>query len=290
MGENMEFDIFNIVAGTLACNARCPFCISGMTPRCNVDSKEPKVNWRNFRKACILALRSKVHSVMITGKGEPTLYPDQITSYMNHLKNFNFPIIELQTNGILFDKNFSSYKKYLKEWYNKGLDIILISIVHYDKKKNQSLIGYGVNLHRLIKNLHKIGFSVRLNCLFIKNYIDTIDEVLKLVEFSKKENVEQLTFRNLEIPQSPRNKSISEWVMKNRLSDKDVGKIENFFKRNARELFKFSFGATVYDFKGQNVCLSNCLVSRSEKRLRQLIFFPDGHIRYNWQYEGAILL
>jgi hypothetical protein len=24
--------------------------------------------------------------------------------------------------------------------------------------------------------------------------------------------------------------------------------------------------------------------------MRNLIFFPDGHLRYDWEYEGAILL
>jgi len=26
------------------------------------------------------------------------------------------------------------------------------------------------------------------------------------------------------------------------------------------------------------------------RKKRQLIFYPDGHLRYDWQYQGAILL
>jgi len=71
----MKIQTFSIVAGTLACNARCPFCISKMTVENGMTLKEPKVNWRNFHKACMLAERSAVSTVMITGKGEPTLFP-----------------------------------------------------------------------------------------------------------------------------------------------------------------------------------------------------------------------
>ena len=286
----MKFEIFSIVAGTLACNAKCPFCIASMTPKNNISYEKPEVNWKRFEKACIIASKSNVHSAMITGKGEPTLYPEQITSYMNRMKKFNFPIIELQTNGIFIDRKFSEYKKYLKSWYEMGLDFVLLSVVHYERNKNSSLIGYGIDLPRIIKRLHKIGLSVRINCLYIKNYIDSIEEVLKMIEFAKKHEVEQLTFRNLDVPKRTENRTIYEWVKSNRLDDGEVRKIERYFEGNASKLYEFSFGARIYDFEGQNVCLSNCLTMQSKEKVRQLIFFPDGHVRYSWEYEGAILL
>jgi hypothetical protein len=49
----------------------------------------------------------------------------------------------------------------------------------------------------------------------------------------------------------------------------------------------------VFDYKGQNVCLSNCLTHEpytDKSVMRNLIFFPDGHLRYDWEYQGAILL
>ena len=50
-------------------------------------------------------------------------------------------------------------------------------------------------------------------------------------------------------------------------------------------------GAQVYDVQGQNVCLTDSLtIDAKSDDLRQLIFFPDGHLRYDWQYAGAILL
>ncbi len=50
-------------------------------------------------------------------------------------------------------------------------------------------------------------------------------------------------------------------------------------------------GAVGYDVGGQNVCLTDCLtLDASNEDIRQLIFFPDGRLGYDWQYEGAVLL
>ncbi len=64
-----------------------------------------------------------------------------------------------------------------------------------------------------------------------------------------------------------------------------------FLRKNGAELMRLMHGAIVYDVDGQNICFSTCLTpDPSLKELRQLIFFPDGHLRYDWQYPGAILL
>jgi len=50
-----------------------------MTPCNGVGAVEPPVNWRNFHEACRLAQLSDATTAMFTGKGEPTLFPDQTT-------------------------------------------------------------------------------------------------------------------------------------------------------------------------------------------------------------------
>jgi hypothetical protein len=47
----------------------------------------------------------------------------------------------------------------------------------------------------------------------------------------------------------------------------------------------------VYDIEGQNVCMTNSLTRDTNiENIRQIIYFPDGHIRYDWEYTGAVLL
>ena len=66
----MHFQTFSIVVGTRACNASCPFCISKQT---GLFGTPIKVNWRNFHIACNLAQKANTTTVLLTGKGEPTL-------------------------------------------------------------------------------------------------------------------------------------------------------------------------------------------------------------------------
>jgi DNA polymerase I-like protein with 3'-5' exonuclease and polymerase domains len=47
----------------------------------------------------------------------------------------------------------------------------------------------------------------------------------------------------------------------------------------------------VFDIMEQNVYLTDCLTIKPDTDdLRQIIYFPDGKIAYDWRYEGARLL
>src|ERR1035437_8041677 len=96
----LKFETLSVLAGSTACNARCNFCISRMTPPNGITSK-PILNTDNLEIACRLAEKCGVTTALITGKGEPTLCPPHIDTYLAYLQRY-FPIIELQTNGIAF--------------------------------------------------------------------------------------------------------------------------------------------------------------------------------------------
>ena len=298
----MKIQTFSIVAGSKACNARCPFCVARMTGL-ELDNKEPLVNWRNFRKACILAKMKEVTTVLITGKGEPTLFPDQITKYLTKLQEFEFPFIELQTNGRMIAKD--EYRQHLDQWYHLGLSTIAISVVHYEKERNQEIYQFAggyYDLPALIKKLHDFrgkygGFSVRLTLMMLEGYIDNGlcdpyeggSRLVDVIGFCKDNEIEQLTIRTINQPEDTKDEEASDFVNKKTLhSDRGIRK---YLETNGTRLRTLPHGATVYDVEGQNVCLANCLTIDSESDdIRQLIFFPDGHLRHDWQYKGAVLL
>jgi len=95
----MKIQTFSIVAGTEACNAHCPFCVSKMTGHTGAAPTTGDINFRNLRKAVQLAKLGGCTTVLITGKGEPTLCPDEIQTYLIEVGR-EFPFIELQTNGL----------------------------------------------------------------------------------------------------------------------------------------------------------------------------------------------
>mgnify|MGYP006301286599 CR=1 FL=1 len=289
----MKIQTFTIVAGTRACNAKCPYCISKMTPSQGVEYKLQKTNWKNFEKACRLAQTNNVSTVLITGKGEPLLYPKQTRDFLKKMKPYDFPLIEVQTNGLVF-KNWEQNLNHFKKYHKLGLNTMAISIAHYDKEKNKQIFcprSEYPDLEKTIEKLHNLGYSIRLSCIMLKGYIDSVKEIKKLVDFCKKNRVEQLTVRSVTVPKKSINKKVYDWTKKRVLSKKVLLKISKYLEKEGDKLMTLDHGGVVYDLNGQNICLSDCLTIKSNTEdLRQLIFFPDGHLRYDWQYRGATLL
>lgn len=293
----MKVRTFSIVAGSMACNARCPFCVAHMTPRNDVGTKEPAVKWRNFAKACQFARDGGCSTAMITSKGEPTIFPEQVTKFLRACQPFNFPVVELQTNGIFIaDEAHPKHitDEQLKDWYDAGLTTVAVSVSHYDAEKNKQIYMGGkkdyIDLPMLIAKLHKFGFSVRLAVVMVKGYIDSKEEVDKMIAFAKAHKVEQLTLRPVTKPDESENEAIFRWTSEHHVAEALIPEVNAHLLERGNKLLELAHGATVYDVEGQNVCMTNCLTVEPEAdELRQVIFFPDGKLRYAWQYSGAII-
>ncbi len=287
----MKIQSYSVIVGDRKCNAACPYCISQMTPDNGVLKKE-KVNWRNFEIGCKYAKQSDISTILLTGKGEPTLYPDEITDYLTRLEKYEFPFMELQTNGLTLENQ--GLNQHMLDWYDKGLTTIALSVAHYDTKKNKKIYtpnGDYLNLTGVIDKLHDIGFSVRLSCMMMKDYIDTTDKLDALIDFARENEVEQLTVRNITKPADTTCKKVANFVEEHKLGQEQIEEMRDYLDFNGTRLMELVHGAIVYDYDDQNVCLSNCLtIDPKAERLRQLIFFPDGHLRYDWQYKGAVLI
>ncbi len=291
----MQIRTFSILAGTTACNARCPFCVSKMTVASGVDAAPQPVHWRNFHKACRLALMGGATTAMLTGKGEPTLFPEQITDYLAALQQHDVPLVELQTNGIrLMDDPRA--EEWLARWYELGLSTVAVSVVHWEPEPNRQVYlpqrpAY-IDLPGLIAKLHRHGLSVRLAAIFLRGWIDTPEELQGLADFCREQGVEQLVARPVARPSVRHDDGgVSAWTAAHSLSDAEVDAIHDYVQREGKPLMRLLHGARVYDLAGQSVCISDCLSLEPEtESIRQLIFFPDGHLRYDWQYAGATLL
>jgi len=238
----------------------------------------------------MFAEKAGVTTILITGKGEPTLAPRQITDYLNYIKEREFPFIELQSNMLrareLRDEG------YLSNWYEKGLNTVCISIVHYDNQKNSEIYTPGKDypdLSETIGLLHEKGFTVRLSCVGVQGYIDTYEKLQELTAFAKENGVEQVSYCPMTNSGNTQNSKVSGWINKNSL--KFYVEIVNTVRCRGTILLNLVHGAQVFDLDGQNLCLKNCLTRDPlEETVRQLIFFPDGKLTYDWEYEGARIL
>ena len=301
----MKIGTMSIVVGNKACNAKCPFCVSKMTPENNICEKRSEVDTaryiRNIHKACRLAEMSGVNTVLITGKGEPSLYFEDVKMALMDIEKYKFPFVEFQTNGILLAKWLDEYKNQKQNDYSvtpleslmqHGVSTIIISMVHYSVNRNKEIYNDNYpNLDSIIDGLHEMGFSVRLSCIMLKGYIDNWPTVCNLVDYAHMNNVEQLTIRPVGKPDFSQDKDVFEFVTNHQISEANLKYIHERLEEDGTLLMTLGHGAEVYDFVGQNICISNCLTMKPETdELRQIIVFPDGHIRFDWTHEGAILL
>lgn len=302
----MRIQTFSIVVGTRACNAGCPFCVSHMTGFDEIPARGA-IYRPNFEKACRLAQLRESTTVLMTGKGEPTLYPQEITEYLVLLETWNFPLIELQTNaldiGWLAQDGAPRDSKHLTRqmlarWRELGLNTIAISVVSEQPEHNAQVYlnrsrhkDYP-DLARTIAFLHGIGFTVRLCVMMQKEAVDSPERVGELVEFCRRVEVDQLTIRPIRKPTAPtQSDSTSLYVTQRGLDTSEIDTIQDWVDGHGTRLMSLMHGAAVYDFKGQNVCLSDCLtVDASGDDIRTLIFYSDGRLAYDWQYEGATIL
>jgi MoaA/NifB/PqqE/SkfB family radical SAM enzyme len=297
-----KIQTLTIIAGTMACNADCPDCVSKMT----TNPEEYKaigfkdIDFENLEIAINIALSGGAGTVLFTGKGEPTLFPEQINKYLKFLnqeKFGNLAIKELQTNGLkLHDETFQK-EGWLDRWYENGLRVVSLSVVDVDDKVNNDFYCPSKEyppLEKTIEMLHDKGYSVRLSVTMVKTKVDSPDDVERVVKFCKENKVEQLSMRPMRKPSGETYApEVAKYVEENELSKGENGQeadIVRHVKENAKLLRKLVHGGRVYDFRGQNLCLTDCLTVDPDEGARQIIFYTNGKIADDWVSEAAVIV
>jgi hypothetical protein len=130
--------------------------------------------------------------------------------------------------------------------------------------------------------------------------IDDVDSVVDFTKWCKEHEVEQFTWRPAtnclphEVGDDPVKRDVYEWIKLNGVDGRNVVKIQDHFKYGdgtITKLLELAHGACVFDIDGQNISINSCLTeSPDPDDIRQLIFSSDGHLRYSWTKEGAIII
>lgn len=296
----MRIQTFSIVVGTRACDARCPFCVSKMTGYGRLPPAGDRIHWQNFCKACRLAQIGGTTTVLLTGKGEPSLYPREIGNYLEALKPYGFPLIELQTNTINIGRLAAGQearvaglnKQTLRQWWIDGLNTVAVSAVDTDNMVNAAIYGPAYpHLDQVADYLHGLGYSVRLCLMMMRGGIDCPEKLFEALEFCRAAGIEQITARPIRRPKNSRDDAAARFIAERGLTPDEEMAIRDWVGQNGTRLMSLMHGAVVYDINGQNFCLSDCLtVDPSNDDLRSLIFYSDGRLAYDWQHDGGVIL
>lgn len=291
------------------CSGHCPFCVSRMTNVMGVHDcmfDQHLVDWDKvmpqFKAACRYAKTVGVTNILLTGRGEPTLYKDEITRYLTELKPYEFPFVEVQTNGIAIFNGWNSSpedcqgvghvsESEMAMWMELGLTHIAVSIAHWDPDRNNEIYGAKrkVDLEDLFGNLCRDGFSVRACCLLMKDYVDSIDDFENVVSLCNSWGASQLRISSLGKPEKPESKAVEAWIDAHRPENAD--KIVDRVLEQGHYLRTLPHGAPVFDYNGLSVCVADCLPrSNSVGNGMQPIFWPSGRLTYSWEWKGAVLL
>lgn len=283
----MKTHTFSIVVGTGACNIKCPYCVSKMTCQAR---KSHDINWQRFDVACrtVLMARDGLINAMFTGTGEPCLFPDDITAYL-HAMQGRFPLVTLQTNGTLLKESK------VKQWADAGLTAVCFSVAELDPYISNVIMKVPdklqFNYWDKIKMVQDLGLMVRINCTMLIEGVSRPAQIEDFVDACLESNVVQLTLREVDMPGNAADSEVREYVKAQKPHDSAQKLYYYLVMHGAHVLQKLPHGGTVFDYRDQNVCVSNCLTDTTDPNdIRQIIFYPNGDIGYDWKYKGARIL
>ena len=301
------YQILSVVIGSMKCDAKCAGCIAKMT----TDPKQyslfniTDVDWDNFDIVANKAIAGQAKGVLFTGKGEPTLYPEQLNSYLKFLENRDYRFLtikELQTNGLnLQKKEFKD--KWLPTWREYGLRVMALSLVSIDDKINKEYFtparpNYPA-LDRTIELLHDEAYKIRLSVILTKDRVDTPEEIDRIVDYCKRNDIHELSIRPMRktgtMPLHNQGKKAWKWVEANEISMEKENELTKYIIDQKLEVLEYlAHGAVVYNYKNQNLCITDCITHNpnadKEDGHRQIIFYSNGMIMHDWTHSNYCLL
>jgi len=317
MSPNVVSEVcsFSVCVGDPArprCDATCPMCCSKMSSAGTND--EPThgvkdIDAINLSHACSLARNGRCQSVVLTGKGEPTIDRDEVEWYLERLQPYDFPTVDLQTNGISLYRDLVALPEdhaarraalvWLYRLRDLGLTTVAISLVHWDpilnatvyqakERRDQFVVRHG----QLVGMLAKLGFTVRLSCVMMKGFVDRFSAVGTLVWHAKQWGARQVTVRPVGMPSVVRDPDVQAFVRSRELDPGALPQICELTKANAKYWRTLPHGARLYDLDGVSLCLSDCFPDNGDisDRPTQIIFWPNGRIGGSWQFDGFSFL
>jgi len=225
---------------------------------------------------------------MLTGTSEPQQNKQFLNTFalIHRLIGKPFTNIEMQTTGVLLDKN-PDYLRFLKNFV--CVNTIAISLNSLSADMNSYLLGNNVDIKQLCDNLKNYGFNIRICCNLTKKFDldqNPFENVFKY--FKEVLRANQVTLRQMYC--SDIKTEQGKWLAENAYPDEDKQRLEHFLKQFI-PIGKTLYGTTVRDVNGMSVVYDgDCMGKKPEAGvLKYLILRPNCHLYSQWDSTASLV-
>lgn len=287
MASNVESENLTICLPGDRCNKHCPYCVSKMTPTFEEVSDSGFDAWmNNLKKVKYIASSAGIGSILITGKGEPSLrlWSDSTEDICNIFQEFP---IEIQVNDIEIVKN---HEKIIRRLSFLGINTVAVSVdcLKYD------LVTAISRLQKAFILSSSVGMNNRIS-INVTNHTDIPHDLFEFFETLKSLKVDQVLLRNVIFPEDGEDSETKRWIKENT----SFGKYEIFEKKisdfiidnNFKKIRTTKWGMNIYDVMGISYAMaSECIQESAEfNHIRSLIYQQDAHLYTSWNSKASRL-
>jgi MoaA/NifB/PqqE/SkfB family radical SAM enzyme len=291
------------------CNAHCPFCVEELRPASRgkelaIQKTVERDDRRYFAKLeeVLHALVPLDPSVSVTG-GEPSIDP-RLPAILRLLAERNSRKRTVTTNGSGLLAMHDG--RPLIDWLTTtGVRHLNISRAHPDQERNAQLMVLSngltvVELRDVVERAKAGGTRPRLSCVLARGAIDSLEGILRYLDFARDLGVDNVIFRQL-MKSDPATTAVNHVV---RFSDSRrvlleplldaLGEDDRF--RFHKQIVGYYYYVEVWHFGGMDVVFEEADLARLEAAKRaepglihELIFHPSAALASTWQPWDGIL-
>lgn len=281
-----------------ACINKCAYCVACMHTanyRNQMDENLPfyDLYFEDYVKRMCFAKENDANIMMITGDIEP-LQNRHFLQTLALINNYVLPArgcgsfnwIELQTSGVLFNRN---YARFLRN--TVGVSVLSLSLASFENFQNNCIqrTAENVCIEDICAIAKEYDFTLRLSLNMNELLWEFAGKsVERIFQTAKELRADQLTFRKLyaegDNPQS-------EWIKNNAVDESVFDEINDYIVENGRLMGVLPYGYYQYSVDGISVVVDkDCMnEGRAQKETsKYFVLRPDCKLYDGWQKEDII--
>lgn len=291
----MDIQSFSVVVPNKECMNNCLFCVSRMVnsniyPNL-IDISHPTYDYniKEYMRRMKYVADNGCQTLMLTGTSEPQQNKQFLNTFalIHRLLGKPFTNIEMQTTGVLLDKN-PNYLRFLKNFV--GVNTMAISLNALADEMNSRIIGNTVDVAKLCDMLKDYGFNIRICCNLTSMFDLDDNSIANWFKFFKEQlYADQVTFRQMYASGDCTEQR--EWIEKHLFDEGKKQELANFLKSHV-PAGETVYGSTIYYINGMSVIFDDDCMGKSptkENTVKYLILRPNCKLYSLWDSQASLL-